>query len=205
MGTALQFPQLLRCGDDLCAWICRRVPPAASRGMAHGRSGALYAVLRWCCAARRPVPPGVEQQVNELTLLVDDNRGGSRPRSSGSASWCDGSSGYTLLWMLAARCLPSPDQFVRLAEAAAWDAWTWADLVPDLCCGMGGRAYAMLEIYRLTAEPVWLRRAHELAERAADLAALEHADPRRYSLWHGALGIALLGDQRAIPSWRVFQ
>jgi eukaryotic-like serine/threonine-protein kinase len=135
------------------------------------------------------------------------------------AGWCNGSAGMVHLWTLASRMpgLSSPAEAVtaprghaatgprrwqQLAHAAAWHAWEANDRVESLCCGLAGRAYALLDLYQAGAGEEWLDRARILADRAAASAAAapeapEDAQP--HSLYRGALGIAVLAADLERP------
>lgn len=75
--------------------------------MAHGWAGFLYATLRWCEAARRPLPRQVEDRLAELAALAQPaGRGlfwpwrmpevaGDRPGVT--AGSCEGNAGHALL------------------------------------------------------------------------------------------------------------
>ncbi len=157
----------------------------------------LFALLRWHESAGRPLPAEIDARLAWLAAkAVPEGRGTIWPSELGApaadrnlaASWRNGAAGHVFLWALADRLLP--DRYDSLAEAAAWSAWEDGAYVPDLCCGLAGRGYAMLTVYRRTRERAWLDRARQLAGRAAHhvRASLQPRD----SLFHGELGIAAL-------------
>jgi serine/threonine-protein kinase len=177
-----------------------------SLGIAHGRAGCLYAVLRWCDASGAPVPAGVEERLEELASLGRPAGRGLRwPRVGQGAvdesllvaSWCNGAAGHAQLWTCAERRWPDAG-FDRLADAAAWTACDAPFEGPgDLCCGLAGRAYAVLARHRRTGERRWLARARVLAERAVARPAIP---PHRLdSLYHGDVGLALLVAELEAP------
>ena len=84
-----------------------------------------------------------------------------------------------------------------LAEGAAWNAWEAGDGGGSLCCGLGGRAYALLNLHRHTGGREWLDRARDLANRAAQ--DVERASEREDSLYKGKIGVALLAADLAHP------
>jgi serine/threonine-protein kinase len=113
--------------------------------------------------------------------------------------WCQGSAGYVLLWSQAHRTL-GRDEYGALVERAAWNVWESNATVPSLCCGLAGRAYALLTCYRHTGEPRWLTRARGLADRAARNAASGGIDrPFAMSLFKGDVGLAVLAADLAAP------
>jgi serine/threonine-protein kinase len=128
------------------------------------------------------------------------------------AGWCNGTAGMVHLWTLASRmqalssesnpataprgrAAAGSDRWLQLAHAAAWHAWEADDQVESLCCGLAGRAYALLDLYQAGAGAEWLDRARILADRASATSAAA-ADPQeasqRHSLYRGQLGIAVL-------------
>lgn len=209
---------LRRAGDGLARETWERVSglPAVSRcdampmtGIAHGWGGVLYALIRWARSTGTPLPDGVEARLEELAACGEQAGRGLRwPRvlhqRLGDESvdyvpgWCNGSAGLVHLWTLAHATLREA-RWLELAERAGWHVWedmTYPGMF-DLCCGAGGRAYALLALHRSTGEAAWLRRAESLAGRAA---ANVLADPATdHALYKGALGIALLAAELDWP------
>jgi eukaryotic-like serine/threonine-protein kinase len=168
-------------------------------GMAHGWAGVLYATLRWCHTSRTALPQGVSARLTELAALAEPSGRGSRwpvlsPAASASgrdefmSGWCNGSAGYVHLWALASEVLDD-DAFLTLASRAGWHAWEETRSVGQLCCGLGGQAYALRALYRHTGDGAWAPRAHRLAERASTAAG---SDEFPDSLFKGKAGIAVL-------------
>jgi eukaryotic-like serine/threonine-protein kinase len=94
------------------------------------------------------------------------------------------------------------------AEGAGWDAWETQHTIGNLCCGLAGQAYALLNLYRHTNEPIWLTRASELTHRAASV--VNDAGPgtlaeqlalRPESLYKGELGIIALDSDLNRPEF----
>jgi serine/threonine-protein kinase len=173
-------------------------------GIAHGWAGILYATMQWCRVSDTPMPSSAERRLAELAdLALPSGRGLEWPwllHRSGEpmtmAGWCNGTCGYVFLWTLAHRLLGAP-RYAELAEGAAWRTWEAAEPSPTLCCGLGGRAYALLNMYRHTTETVWLERARSLATRAAQL---ENAPPEySHSLYKGEFGLAVLAADLEEP------
>jgi len=226
--AAPRLADLAARGDDLLAGLWQEIdplPPIAecaewpNLGIAHGWAGYLFATLRWCQAAGRPLPGGLAARLDELAAGAESwGRGarwrwhgqpepGDRRRSSPGtacwmAGWCNGSAGMVHLWTLAWRLLGGP-RWRQLAAAAAWHAWEAPDRGESLCCGLAGRAYALLELHRHGGGPAWLARARVLADRAASSATTAastapDADPA-HSLYRGRLGIAVLAADLERP------
>jgi serine/threonine-protein kinase len=174
-------------------------------GLAHGWAGYLYASLRWCRSVDRPLPARFAERLSALADCARPWGRGLRWRwyDAGGAQapasmpgWCNGSAGYVFLFSLAHRMLGDPTYRV-LAEGAAWNAWEAVGAGTSLCCGLAGRSYALLHLYRHGGGREWLKRARDLAERAAQEAprSPEPAD----SLYKGALGVAVLAADLARP------
>jgi len=254
------LPDLLALGDELLAGIWRQIDPlpplfasaeAPNLGMAHGWAGYLYATMRWCQAAARPLPAGLAARLDELAGSAESWGRGARWRWHGQplaeghglaapaaprwmAGWCNGSAGMVYLWTLASRMLaPSSasdsgsasrgraaarartgsdsGRWMQLAHAAAWHAWEADDQGESLCCGLAGRAYALLELHQAGAGAEWLDRARVLADRAAAAStaaasgagAGAAADPleasQLHSLYRGQPGIAALAADLEHP------
>jgi len=204
---------LLTLGSDLARRLWARLDsgPALedSLGAAHGWCGYLYATLRWCAAADEAAPAPLRAHLAQLAALGQPvGRALYWPRRAGdahgqgvlSASWCNGAAGYVHLWTAASGLPDAGIDCGRLARQAAWHAYQGPTDAPgDLCCGLAGRAYALLRLYRWCGEPVWLARAALLARRAA--AAPGIAPDHANSLFHGELGIAMLAADLAAPAF----
>jgi serine/threonine-protein kinase len=165
-------------------------------GAAHGWTGFLYAQLRWA-EATGAVLPAVGPRLAELEQLTSPSgRGLVWPREVGApddgalaSTWCNGAAGMVSLWTLAARLL-GEDRFMTLAEGAAWTAYEGHPAPGDLCCGLAGRAYALLNFQRADGDAIWLARARDLAKQAA--AQVRENALRRDSLYKGEVGVATL-------------
>jgi eukaryotic-like serine/threonine-protein kinase len=197
--------------DRLWAQLAPQAPLAQKPqlrmlGAAHGWAGYLFALLRWSEASRGKPPAGLEQRLGQLGALGQPAGRGLRwphetgapaPESPLGASWCNGAAGYVALWTLAQRQLGG-ETYGNWARMAAWTAYEGTHAtVGDLCCGFAGRAYALLNFYRHTAETAWLARARLLAEHAAQR--VRQKTLRRHSLYKGDVGVALLAADLEAP------
>jgi serine/threonine-protein kinase len=174
-------------------------------GIAHGWAGFLYASLHWCAGAGADMPAGAEQRLDQLAELAEPVGRGLRwpwrvtadPRQTiYMPGWCNGSAGYVFTWTLAHR-LFGAQRYRQLAEGAAWDAWDSTESYGTLCCGLVGRAYALLNIHRHTGERDWLYRAIELGRRAADSGQFQ--PDLAHSLYKGELALAVLAADLQQP------
>lgn len=168
-------------------------------GMAHGWAGVIYATVRACRAAAVALPAGLADRVEQLAALAQPvGRGlgwagtvgqpGAATTPSWAPGWCSGSAGHALLWGLLHQ-ESGDDRFLGLAEAAGLYAIDHPARNPDLCCGLTGRAFALLSLYQLTGTTTWLTEARRLASSAASR---WRGEPDPFSLRKGPLGNALL-------------
>lgn len=174
-------------------------------GIAHGWAGFMYATLLWSSVSGSAVPNDVTRRLDELSsLAIPSGRGlewpwmlhvpGDPPTMAG---WCNGSAGQVFLWTLAYRLL-GDTRWLAMAEGAAWNSWESADPASTLCCGLVGRAYALLNFFRLNGDSLWLDRARTLGNRAAKEGAMPPDYPR--SLYKGEFGLAVLAADLEAPN-----
>ena len=184
------------------------VPMMAFLGIAHGWAGVLYATMRWCRSLREALPGSVEIRLRQLAELAEPDGQGVRwkrkVRKKGRRkqpqdyvpSWCNGTAGFVHLWTLASATFGEP-AFLDLAVKAAWNAYEDPAFYGDLCCGLAGRAYALLNLYRSTGDASWLTRARELSDRSA--LTIASSSIREDSLYKGSVGVAVLAAELARP------
>lgn len=186
-------PEIARC-DELRAL-----------GAAHGWAGLLFALLRWSQATGSAPGGAAVERLGQLAALGRPaGRGTVWPHSVGESplenplggGWCNGAAGYVGLWTVANQ-LTGDDTFAGLARAAAWTAYEDRTEIGNLCCGLAGRAYALLHIYRQGGGEAWLARARKLADRAA--LHIRRDTYRRDSLYNGELGVAVLAADLEDP------
>lgn len=212
-GNGISVEAVRRLGDETLEALWQEIdaygPLAHSirlmdLGIAHGWAGLLYASLRWCGAVRRALPAGLPGRLEELAECAEPAGRGvtwHRRRPSDAMTvgadgeitgWCAGPSGFIHLWTLAHDRYREP-RFLQLAEASAWSTWDGPSGVPDLCCGLAGRAYGLLNLYRYTGGTEWLERARVLAHRAARLIERwEGTRARPLSLFKAVPGVVLV-------------
>jgi serine/threonine-protein kinase len=208
---------LLALGNSLRESIWQELqcqPPVAeggeltTLGAAHGWAGILYALLRWSGESGSSAPDGLGDRLTQLGAMATPvGRGLCWPyRSDVDAattamvtSWCNGAAGYIHLWTLAHRHF-GDDAFLEWAQRAAWTTSEDISGAPNhLCCGLSGRAYALLAMHRYTDEPRWLARAQMLADQAVAGSSTPYV--RRDSLYHGDVGVALLTSDIHAPRY----
>lgn len=183
--------------------------PQQGLGIAHGWAGSLYASLHWWRTSGEGPPGRWDERLNALADLAEPSGRGVRwpwiagdGRSMGSMpGWCNGSAGFVFLWTLAWRLL-GESRYLDLALGAGWDAWESADTTANLCCGLAGRAWALLNLYKNTGESLWLARARDLAERAAREGAFSEHFP--HGLYKGELALLPLAVDLERPEEAAF-
>lgn len=169
-------------------------------GIAHGWAGFIYAAMRWCRSSGSRLPDQVGDRLQQLAELAEPIVRGARWKwtlerpgpgipFSYMSGWCNGSAGYVHLWTTAHQWFEE-EKFLNLARSAAWNVWEQPQQVDNLCCGLAGRSYALINLFKFTGEPAWLERARVLAESAA--AADPTPDMPAYSLYKGKVGVAVL-------------
>jgi len=184
-------------------------------GIAHGWAGLLYSILCWSAVSHDPLPAKIGRRLQQLGECAEPVGRGLRwpgdltPRANQQGDympgWCHGTAGYVFLWRLAHKMLGDPS-YLALAEGAAWNTWETAGPIGNLCCGMAGQAYALLNFYRHTGENVWLSRARDAAryavvaqEESSSQPGYEQLAFRTESLYKGELGIAVLAADLERP------
>ncbi len=181
-------------------------------GIAHGWAGLLYAAITWLIASGQESPDALVSRLEELAACGRPTGRGLQwnRRASAStgdhafaASWCNGSAGYVFLWTQAYR-VTRDSHFLELAEGAAWHTWEVSTPNPNLCCGMAGRAYALLNFDRTSGDVSWLRRAEGIMEDAAAVVDLPdgknlRGEWRIGSLYKGDVALALLATDLLRP------
>jgi serine/threonine-protein kinase len=187
-------------------------PPIGHLGVAHGWSGMAYAAMRWCRLTGQPMPGGLEERLQQLAELAEPVSRGCRwpwliPTRTGRKDsvympgWCNGSAGYVHVWVLAHQMF-GDERYFRLAEQAGWNTFEEPGSEGSLCCGLAGRAYGLLCLYKHTQDREWLARASSLGTRAlistpyrrtpAQSNCPQALECRRHSLYKGELGLAVL-------------
>ncbi len=200
---SLLSKQLITLGNELAEslWHDASLGPSPLRtegylGMAHGWAGCLFAALQWAQVSSSPLPSMWVEHLDELAALARPRGRGlrwplrpSQPEGE-MTGWCHGSTGYLLLFQLAAD-VTGEGRYHELAEGAAWDVWDdGSTMAGSLCCGLTGRAYGLLSRHRSTGDSQWRARAEQLADRA--LRTKQFGDSFRHSLFKGELALSML-------------
>jgi hypothetical protein len=165
----LRDPRLRDLGDELAKRLARRVrarkrwQPIDACGFAHHWPGILHALLAW--------GPAQTWLLDAMRGLLAEWSPDVARSSQLAASWCNGAAGTLLLWAKAYD-VTADAGYLRAARLAAERATTASFIGSDLCCGIGGIAYALLELARVDREGNWRARAVELAAKAIEAPAM---------------------------------
>jgi eukaryotic-like serine/threonine-protein kinase len=174
-------------------------------GIAHGWAGVLYAVLEWCRTQPSSLPDGLADRLEQLADCASPCADGvfwerkirptwQRDPTDFQAGWCNGTAGMIHLWTSAHKTFGDA-RFLQLAEGAARHVISTPEDVCQICCGLPGQAYGLLNIYKHTGERHWYDHACTLARHSLHLSGLPSnaaTPPRHYALYKGSLGTALL-------------
>jgi hypothetical protein len=84
---------------------------------------------------------------------------------------------------------------------ATINAWEESGLRLDRCCGVGGNAYALLNLFRHSGARVWRERAFDLAGRVTGTAPSRYEPEQSFydSLYKGKTGLVVLASDLAHP------
>jgi eukaryotic-like serine/threonine-protein kinase len=172
-------------------------------GMAHGWAGLLYGTLLWCHHAKQPLPSNFIMRLEELQSSALPEKGSlvwplSVLDKHSWTGWCNGSAGYVFLWSLLYKHF-GEEMYLAMAEQIAGNIIAGNSRnISNLCCGFAGEAYALLNLYNLTADPKYLVGAQDKQERIMT----QIAEPviRNNSLYKGDIGLALLFTEMTNPS-----
>jgi serine/threonine protein kinase len=181
-------------------------------GVAHGWAGVLYAILQWCRTQGASLPDGFADRLEQLADWASPWADGlvwervirptwQRDPTDMSAGWCNGTTGLIHLWTSAYQTL-GDTQFLQLAEGAARHVISVPEGGGQICCGLPGQAYGLLNLYKHTGERHWLEHARALAQQSLHLSRLPSkaaTPPRHYALYKGSLGTALLCADLTTP------
>ncbi len=175
--------------------------PINYRGIAHGWAGIIYATLKWCDQAKTAIPENVYDRVDQLVALALKENNYTRWALTNTEAiswpgWCHGSAGYTFLWTLLHQ-ITKDEKFLELAEST-----TRHFLLTDknnnngsLCCGMGGEAYALLNVYKINDKNFYLKEAKALAKKM--LLNIGNPAMKNNSLYKGEVGAGVLFSELA--------
>lgn len=163
-------------------------------GIAHGWAGLIYAALRWHQAAAIPVPAWIEIKIRELYAVHEDHNGVIMWKNKINTryfyympGWCNGGAGLVELFTLAGRIFKKAE-YLDMAEKIAVDVYSNESLAADLCCGLAGRSYSLLSLFRATQNENYYDHAQNLLTKSKQVTTFVKTD----SLFKGKFGLKLL-------------
>jgi serine/threonine-protein kinase len=207
----------LRVADELADHLLSRArgrdgwTRAAVHNFAHGRAGTYFALLGWSQRTGRTLPSWFFGALRKSAGRARALSRGMPWLSAGDSaaakrSWCNGAAGIVMLWARAFELTRDPLylELARVGGRCMEQAATGAR--GDLCCGLGGRAYALLALDRVDPGRTWWSGAVRLAEGAA-AQMLTVGTPWPNGLYRGYPGILCLvrdlesepGDREGFP------
>ncbi|MBX7101939.1 MAG: hypothetical protein K1X89_29755, partial [Myxococcaceae bacterium] len=155
-------------------------------GFARGQAGVFHALLEFSRDTGAALPDWFSAALDRLARRLTRPMAGASPWLR--RSFCNGASGQVLLWAAAARATGAPAH-ARLAARAAQLASDRTRAGPtDVCCGLGGRAYACLAMEQLEPGQGWNGAAVELATQAIE----RFESPWQHGLLRGWPGLVCL-------------
>ena len=96
------------------------------------------------------------------------------------------------------------DLYFQLAQGAAWNIIDARTKVDQLCCGLPGHTYGVLNLYKHTGESRWRDYACQMTVKTLRLSAPPSGDdlPDLYfALYKGPMGSALLSAEMEAPEF----
>ncbi|AIE83717.1 lanthionine synthetase LanC family protein [Fimbriimonas ginsengisoli] len=168
-------------------------------GIAHGWSGLCYGALRWHNATGTPPIDAVQTRLEQLVELAQVYQKGLRwpysiAHEHSSTGWCNGHAGWVHLWIEAAQTY-GDDRYMALAEGAASSTWQDREGIASLCCGSAGKAYALMDMYNVSKDPRWLKRAEQVGMDAIG------SGQTGYSLYKSMGGIVVMASDLTLPEY----
>lgn len=163
-------------------------------GIAHGWAGLIYAALRWHKAAHIPVPEWIEIKIKQLYDVREEHNGLMIWKNKINTryfyympGWCNGGAGFLEMFILAADIFQKAE-YLDIAEKIAVDVHGNVSMVGDLCCGLAGRSYSLLSLYRATQNEKYYNYAEVLLTKSKQVTTFLKTD----SLFKGKFGLTLL-------------
>lgn len=185
---------------------------------AHGWVGVLYALMRAATVLggfpSDDISERIQSRLRQMTMSLKSPKEEveeDAPEFYGDHNsiefnwipgWCNGSAGVIPLFLLAHRMF-GEKIYLEDAEWAATHTALHPDTEGHLCCGVAGRVFALLQMYRDTGGSRWLDQARGLARHLIEPQIPEESMDRTYSLFWGPLGSALALEELQAPEQAV--
>jgi len=167
-------------------------------GIAHGWAGLLYATLLWSNISSGPLPGSfmtrLEELLNNSIQQANIIRWPLRIADKNSwPGWCNGNAGHIFLWVLLYKHFKD-EKYIRVAERVALHLVNGIqNNNADLCCGLSGVAYAMMNLYQTTHEPKYLEEGKKIKDII--LKTWFSQPLRNNSLYKGEPGIVIMAGE----------
>jgi lantibiotic modifying enzyme len=164
-------------------------------GMAHGRAGNLYALLRWTEQTSRRLPEWVLEDLEHLrSMAITKGSGTTWPmlankKDNTMDTWCNGAPGLIHLWCLAYKIYGHTEFLEAAREAGDYIIGQPAYFIGHLCCGAAGVCYAFIRLNRTDPSEKWVKQINRSAREAAGGSIDTNC---RIGLYRGESGIACL-------------
>lgn len=181
---------------------------------AHGWPGVLYAVmfanLTLGSTRAENLHPHITRRMDQLLgsyklsieastkIQADQSDDSSLVQQILIPGWCNGAAGM-IPFLLMSHRLYRRSELLDLASLAAYEAFSNPNRQAHLCCGVAGRVFGLLAMFRHTGENRWLDKARSLGLRLLNPKLPPGADKQTYSLFWGALGCALTLEELQYP------
>jgi serine/threonine-protein kinase len=177
--------------------------PVEYFGIAHGWAGLLYATLLWCNTSSSELPNHFMKRLDELlncSIIQEDTIRWplSVVDTNSWTGWCNGSSGHIFLWMLLFKQFKD-EKYIRIAEKLAAHLMTGIQHDhTNLCCGMTGTAYALMQLHAVTGEKKYAEETERIKQHI--LLNWTMQPGRNNSLYKGEPGIGVFLCELNKPS-----
>jgi eukaryotic-like serine/threonine-protein kinase len=164
-------------------------------GIAHGWSGLLYATLYWCSVSGQILPKHFMDRVEQLeNCFIEKNAMIYWPIKNDDPQtwpgWCNGNSGQVFFWSLLYK-YSMDEKYLDIAERTArYIIQDKSSRNYNLCCGMAGQAYALLNLHNLTGEKIYIE--HALGLKQGILEIIASPSERINSLYKSTPGAGVL-------------
>ncbi len=168
---------------------------ASHLGMAHGRGGNLYALLRWSGQNGNDLPEWVFRDLeNLLGMALSNDSGITWPVLAGEDdrtmdTWCNGAPGLIHLWCLAYQIYGHRPFLDAARGAGDYINGLPGYFIGHICCGAAGASYGLIRLNRTDPDEKWVE---HINRRAAEAAGGSIDTNCRIGLYRGEAGIACL-------------
>lgn len=171
-------------------------------GIAHGLAGIIYAIIQWDLAIGANLDKKLEFHFNELLNRAERINEGIcwriKQNKSGefATGWCNGTAGYIFLITQMFQ-LTKKEEYLEKAVICGTSIIRQEIISSDLCCGLSGSGYALLNLYKIDQNNIWLDKSLEYCSKALDR--IHYNSLKFSSLFKGIPGVALFAIELDLP------